>query len=320
MIGCLLRNSVVDGAPKAELWTDPEGGGQIVRQAHDSLAEPTRERAVTEFEDGGTDLGNGDVELVHHLVDPFSHEVEIGEACGRLQGHTDSEQALHDPVMEVTPNPLSVVEQADRPDTVVQAGVVDGDTRCQSEGFGEGFILVGEAIGSDLVCEIEVAEDLTFRPDGHTEEGLHGRMIRREPITEFMRAEFRQSERRGVRDQEPEDAATRRTRSDGFLFRLTQPNGQELFEARPGLVEDPEGAVACTDQGASLFHQVTEQGWEIDIGLDHQHCVHQATQLFRIADPVIRHDSYRTGAKKPKRAGHLREMNAWVAGAGTMVG
>ena len=161
--------------------------------------------------------------------------------------------------MEVTPNPLSVVEQADRPDTVVQAGVVDHDARCQSEGFGEGFIFVGEALGSDLVCEIEVAEDLTFRPDGHAEEGSHGRMIRGEPVTEFIRAEFRQSERRRVRDQEPEDAATRWARSDGLLFRLTQPNGQELLEARPGLVEDPEGAVAGTDQGASLFHQVTSK-------------------------------------------------------------
>ena len=162
--------------------------GRTPRVGVNSSARPTTAwrsppgmRAVTEFEDRGADLGNGGVEVVHHLVDPFSHEIELGEACGPLQGHTDGEQALHDPVMEVTPNPLSVVEHADRPDTVVQAGVVDRDARCQSEGFGEGFILVGEAIGSDLVCEIQVAEDLTFRPDGHTEEGLHGRMIRREP-------------------------------------------------------------------------------------------------------------------------------------------
>ena len=40
MIGCLLRNGVVDSAPKAELGANPEGGGQLVRQTTTAWRSP----------------------------------------------------------------------------------------------------------------------------------------------------------------------------------------------------------------------------------------------------------------------------------------
>ncbi len=289
MVGCLLRDGVVDSTPKGQLGTDSERGCQLICQGDDSLADATWQSAVTEFEDRGADFGDGGIEVVHDFVDPLSHEVEIGQTGGPLQGHADSEQPLHHPVMEVTPNPLSVIEHADRPDAVVETGVVDRNTRSKSEGFSESDILVCELLRTDLVREIQVAKNQTFGPDRHSEKGSHRRVVWREPETELMCAELAQSKGCGVGDQQPENASTRWPRSDGMLLRLTQSDRQELLETCSGLVEHTEGAVAGTDEGTRLFDQMTQQDRELDISLDHEHGIHQSTQLPGVVDPVIRH-------------------------------
>ena len=73
------------------------------------------------------------------------------------------------------------------------------------------------------------------------------------------------------------------------LFGLAEPNGEELLETGPGLVEHPEGAVAGSDQRPGLFDQMAQQDGELDVGGDHQHGVHQASQLFGVVHPCVRH-------------------------------
>jgi hypothetical protein len=73
----------------------------------------------------------------------------------------------------------------------------------------------------------------------------------------FVLAELVQSERGRVGDEEPEDAPTRRPRSDGLLLRLAQSNSQELLKTCPSSIEHSKGTVAGIDQCPGLFDQVT---------------------------------------------------------------
>ena len=54
---------------------------------------------------------------------------------------------------------------------VVQTMVLDCDTGRQGQGLGQCFVLVTESLGTDLVGEIEVAEDLLSNPQRHAQEG-----------------------------------------------------------------------------------------------------------------------------------------------------
>ncbi len=302
MIRVLLRNKVVDSSLKGELWTDTEGGCQFIRQTDDGLAEPSWKGVVTELEYRGADLVDCGVEFVHHLVDPSPHQIKIGEPRCPLQGHTDGEQALHHPVMKVTPYALSVIEHTDRPDTVMESGVVDRNARSQSKGFSKRFVLVREVLRTRLVCEIQVAEDLTFGPDGYSEKGLHRRMVRWEPITVFMGTQLVQSKRHRIGDQEPEDASTPWAGSDCRLFPRAQPGGEELLETGPALVEHSEGPVVGVDQRPGLCDQMAQKHGELDVGLHHEHGVHEPTQLLGVAHPVVRHGRHRTWASCRKSA------------------
>ena len=190
MIGRLLRNCVVDGALKLEVRTHADRRGKLVHKTHDSLTETTGQRAIAEFENRGSDFGDGGVKVVYHFVDPLPYEVEIGKSGGTLKGHPDRKQALHHLVVEVATDPLSVIEDTHRTNALVQAVVVDRDAGSQSECFRKGFVLLGEVVRPDLVREIQIAEDFTSRPDRHSEKGLHWWMVRGEPVAQFMRAEF----------------------------------------------------------------------------------------------------------------------------------
>ena len=290
----LLRNRIVYGTLKREFRTDAHGRRKFIRQHDDSVTESSGQGAITKFEDRGADLVNGGVEVVHHLVDPLPYEVEIRHASCTLQGHADRKQTLHNLIVEIATDSLSVVEDAHGTNTVMQPSVLDRDACRQSEGFRESFILLCEVVCTDLVREIQIAEDFTPRPDWDSEKGLHRRMICRKSVAERMRAEFAQSKRGGVGDQEPEDASTRGTRADGLLFGLAQAHGQKLLETGPGLVQHTQSPVAGVDQRPGLFDQVTQQDGELEVRLDHQHGVHQATQLLGVADAVVRHSRDRT--------------------------
>ena len=46
---------------------------------------------------------------------------------------------------------------------------------------------------------------------------------------------------------------------DHLLLGLAEPDGEELLEPGAGSVEDPEGRVAGTDEGAGLLDQVAQE-------------------------------------------------------------
>ena len=94
---------------------------------------------------------------------------------------------------------------------------------------------------------------------------------------------------RGVEDEKAEDAGPFREVTDGVDGGLVEADGDELREAGPVLVDDPQGAVAGVDQGAGHLHDVTEDGRKLDVGLDEEDGVEERLQLVGITDPVIRH-------------------------------
>ena len=56
--------------------------------------------------------------------------------------------------------------------------------------------------------------------------------------------------------EEPQHAPARWALPDDFLFGLTEPDGDELFEPGAGLVKDSEGGIAGTDERPGLFDKV----------------------------------------------------------------
>ena len=79
---------------------------------------------------------------------------------------------------------------------------------------------------------------------------------------------------------------------------LVESDGDELLEPCACLVEHPEGGVAGADQRPGLFHQVTEQVGQLDVGGDHEHCAHEAPELLGVVHPRVRHEADRTADKR----------------------
>lgn len=133
VIGHLLRNPVVDWAIEGDLGTRSEGGSQLVDQGQNGLTEATRERVVTEFEDGTTDFIDGGVKIIDDSGHPFSHLVSIGQPDSTLQSHAGSEQPLDHPVVECHRDPVTIIKHGEHTHPIVQPGVLDGNAGRQSK-------------------------------------------------------------------------------------------------------------------------------------------------------------------------------------------
>src|SRR5206468_11083480 len=82
----------------------------------------------------------------------------------------------------------------------------DGGLRGQQHG--DRLILIVELRGADLLCEIEIAEDAGSPLHRHTEERLHGRVMRREAVPLRMAIQVRRPNRLGFADYMTEQTAT----------------------------------------------------------------------------------------------------------------
>ena len=249
VVAHVLGHGVVHRSFEAHLGAAPEVSRHLVGEVHDRLAQAAGQGGVPELEDGRADLGDGVVELVDGLGDPFDDQVPFGEARRALEAHADGVDALDDPVVEIAGDAVAVVEDAHDADAVVEPGVLNGDARGEREGFGKGLVLVGELGRTLLVRQVEVAVDVVSDTQRDAQEGGHGRVPGREAVAARVLFEVLEAQRLGFGDQEPEHAPARWALPDDLLFGVTEPDGDELFEPGAGLVEDSEGGVAGTDEG-----------------------------------------------------------------------
>ena len=61
--------------------------------------------------------------------------------------------------MEVPGDSVSVVEDAEHADPFMEAGVLNGDPRCDRQGLSKRLVLLAELVSADFVGEIQVAVD-----------------------------------------------------------------------------------------------------------------------------------------------------------------
>src|SRR5207237_9371561 len=137
-----------------------------------------RDRATRlEGEDRGSDLADGRIEVVDSLAHAGGDLRYLNEADGALEGEPGGEQALDHHGVKVPGDAVAGLEQDRLPHPGVQAGVLDGDAGGHGQSRRRVLVLFGELGGSDLVGQVQVAEDVAADPHGDTEERLHGRVV-----------------------------------------------------------------------------------------------------------------------------------------------
>ena len=211
--------------------TRPESRRQLVSQLDHRLTQPVRQQGLAELEDGGPDLGDRGVEFIDRTLHAVVHLREIVQPGCAGKAHADRVDPLDHPVVEIPSNTVPVIENAERPHSLVQAMVLDCDARCQREGLRQRLVLVAESFGTDLVGEIEVAKDLVSNPQRDPKKRGHRGMVRGKPVTIGMLADPSHTQRHGVGDQE---ARGRRDRSGGRRWRAPAPRPARRSEIARG--------------------------------------------------------------------------------------
>src|ERR1700733_1754753 len=157
VVAHVLGNGVVNGSLEPRLGAAPEASGHFLAEMHDRLAQSAGKGRVSQLEDSRANLGDGVVEFVDRLRDPLYYQVALGQPGSTLEAHADCIDALNDAVMEASSDSIPLVENTHDPAPGVEPGVLEGDSRCESEGFGERFVRVGELSRAFLIGQVEVA-------------------------------------------------------------------------------------------------------------------------------------------------------------------
>ena len=99
-----------------------------------------------------------------------------------------------------------------------------------------------------LFRQIQIAERDSAGHHWHTEETVHGRMIRGKADRPRITGEVVESERSCVVDQDSQNPTTTRPVADRLLRSLVQPVGDEPLQLPTGSVDHSEGRVAGAGQ------------------------------------------------------------------------
>ena len=113
VVADVLRHRVVHGALEADFGSAPESRFQLLREMQDGLAQPARQRGVTELEDGRriwVMVSSSSSTALDSLDD---HASRSASRDGALEAHADGEDALDDPVVEVPGDAVPIVEHAE---------------------------------------------------------------------------------------------------------------------------------------------------------------------------------------------------------------
>ena len=142
---------------------------------------------------------------------------------GRLVGHqvlhvlereADRVQALDDPIVQVAPDPLALLHDGERRESVVQAGVLHGDAGVAGEELDDPLVGRVELGPAALVGHVQVADGSAMHGDRHAEERVIGRMVRREAVRSRVRRDLRDPDRAPLVDDQAQQPVALRQRPD----------------------------------------------------------------------------------------------------------
>ena len=225
-----------------------------------------------------------DVQIVDSTHDPGDGCRVVDGLRGRLQRQPGREESLDDIVVEVTGDPFAFIEQPGGAGLLVEAGVLDGQTRRGGQPDRELLIDVGEHLAVGFVGEVEVAVDDAAEPDRHAQERRHWRVAGREPEAVGMGVQIGEAQWLRVEDQQPEDAVALGTGSDAGRLVLAEADRDELPQPGPRLVQHPQRRVAGVDQLRTDLGDAPQRVGEGLLGSDRHHRVEQPQQLLRAGE------------------------------------
>ena len=170
-----------------------------------------------------------------------------------------------------------------------QAGVVDRDTGGRGQGDHDLLVVVTELVGTLLLREVEVAEDLIPGAHRHTEEAVHRGMVGGEAEGPRVFGDVRQADRVRVGDEQTENAAPVREVADRRLGRGVDSVRDEVGQLLIG-ADDAERAVTGARERAGRLDDAVESAAQLEVGADPDHGVQQGPEAFaaghHLADPV----------------------------------
>ena len=119
------------------------------------------------------------------------------------------------------------------------------------EDLDQRLVVLGELVGAGLVGEVQVADRATLDRDGHAQEAVHRRVIRREPVAPRIDGDVRDPERAVLPDDEAEEPVAPGQVPDPRPGLAVDPGGDEAFHDAVG-VDDAEGRVSGPDERTDL--------------------------------------------------------------------
>jgi hypothetical protein len=224
------------------------------------------------------DVLDGLVEVVDGPLDALGHLGAGRQPDRPLEGQAGGEQPLDHRVVEVPGDPLPVFEEGQFPQAAVEPGVLDGHAGRSGQGDDQFFVDVAEHLGRLLVGEVEVPEHLVPHQDGDAQEGVHRRVVGREPEAVGMLGQVGEPQRLGLDDEQAEDAVALGQIADGGVGLAVEADGDEVREPGAGLVEDPESPEPGVDQFHGGGDDPLQHRPEIEVRADGEHGIDQAAE------------------------------------------
>ena len=249
----LVRDQLdVDHRVVAELLDDRGESGQQGRPRQQLRAQP---------EDEVPDVPDGQVQAVDRALDASLDLVRVvpHELGDVLQRQADRVDVLDDPVVQVLADALALVDDRQPLDLLVQSGVLDGDPGVDGERLDQALVTLGELGRVGLVGEVQVADRSTLHRDGHAQEAVHRRVVRRESVAPRIDRDVRDPERAVLPDDQAQEAMATRQRADAGTGLRVDTGGDESFDDATG-VDDPRGGIPGPDEGSDLIDDDLQGG------------------------------------------------------------
>ncbi len=176
---------------------------------------------------------------------------------GRLQTESDGKEILDDRVVQVAGNALPVFLECDAAQAFLKSQRRHRGASGNRKEFRGRLVVRREP--TRLLGEVEIAEDSFADPDRHPEEGVHQRMILREPNRIRVIADLIEAEGYAVAGDRSEHTGTTGIVGDPLDVVFVHPDRNEVDE-RAVLADDADRAVAGTGELDGRIDGRPEQG------------------------------------------------------------
>ena len=301
LFGEFGSNDRVDRTVETDMRRESQDGRRLSDErehARPTTGEPPF--AGAEFEDHAADLSDGRVEVVDGHLD-FVGDAEIAGHTGEgLETERRGEEPLDHEVVQVSRDPLAIVEERELLDMLMEASVLDRDPRGARQRNRDGLVACGERT-TPLLGEVEIAEDRVTSTDGHAQERSHRRVTGRESDRVRVRLELLEAQRPRVADDEPKDATTARGMPDpechGGVDSLGDEFGQQDLAVRGRGSKNADRAISGTGLLARDLDDAPHDRLQFQVRRDREH---------RVENPLyVGHDAKRSLLEHPALAGPL---------------